>query len=540
MEPVRVPSMDPAAEDRLMLALTTEHFTLQTARSATISESAGRAALFLFMVSSGIVALAFAGQSSGLGPAFDLLALTILPVLVLLGSLTYLRLVQSAVEDLRLATEIERIRARYREIAPEATRYFRPLVHVTVRRRRGPSSRVSFGHHGADRGEPDGRGNHPRSPCTQPMRGSPWRRWPGRRPPWSRPPSSCSTRPSPGGERHGRSCSRTRAHRQVAGRDRRAGPPIRGPQATARGASVSQRGARHEFVTSGGDRAGMRLHWLLIPAGILVVVAALAVPAASAPGDIASKRQQVAELDRELSAVDAEAGAAAAAHNAALDRRDAVARRIGETRIEVRLTARQLRSSRERLGERMVALYVRETPDPFEALLQSGDLADVLAVTDLLERTAASDAAVVAKVRERRQALERLRARLAADAVVAGRELAEAQSQRRRVEALLDTRRRALEGARAELGSLLAAERARLARLAAQKKEAQEEARRAAATSVASHLGLTRAGVSASRIPPGLTRVGVSLGRSRIRSPMALSSVFVVSNSLRLRRFRRA
>lgn len=230
----------------------------------------------------------------------------------------------------------------------------------------------------------------------------------------------------------------------------------------------------------------MRLHRLPVPAAILVVVAALAVPAASAPGDIASKRQQVAELDRELSAVDAEAGAAAAAHNAALDRRDAVATRIGETRTEVRLTTRQLRSSRERLGERMVALYVREPPDPFEALLQSGDLADVLAVTDLLERTAASDAAVVAKVKERRQALERLRARLAADAVVAGRELAEAQSQRRRLEALLDTRRRALEGAREELGTLLAAERARLARLAARKKEAQEEARRAAATSVAS------------------------------------------------------
>jgi hypothetical protein len=131
MEPVRAAeSMDPAAEDRLMLALTTEHFTLQTARSATISESAGRAALFLFMVSSGIVALAFAGQSSGLGPAFDLLALTILPVLILLGSLTYLRLVQSAVEDLRLANEIERIRARYREVVPEATRWFRPLLHV--------------------------------------------------------------------------------------------------------------------------------------------------------------------------------------------------------------------------------------------------------------------------------------------------------------------------------------------------------------------------------------------------------------------------
>jgi hypothetical protein len=121
---------DAAAEDRLMLALTTEHFTLQTARSATISESAGRAALFLFMVSSGIVALAFAGQSSDLGAAFDLLALTILPALVLLGSLTYLRLVQSAVEDLRLAAEIDRVRARYRGLAPGADLYFRPLLHL--------------------------------------------------------------------------------------------------------------------------------------------------------------------------------------------------------------------------------------------------------------------------------------------------------------------------------------------------------------------------------------------------------------------------
>jgi len=230
---------------------------------------------------------------------------------------------------------------------------------------------------------------------------------------------------------------------------------------------------------------GMRLNRPIVLAGILIVAAALAGPAAAA-GDIASKRQQVAELDRELSAIDAEAGAAAAAHNAALDRRDAVARRIGETRIEVRVTTRQLRDSRELLSRRVVAVYVRGTPDPLEALLQSGDLADVLAITDLLERTAASDAAVVSKVRERRQALEALRARLAVDAAVAGRELAEAESQRRRLDALLDTRRGALEGARAELGTLLAAERARLARLAAQKREAQEEARRATATSVGS------------------------------------------------------
>jgi hypothetical protein len=50
-------------DQRLLQALTTEHFTLQTARSATIMESNGRSALFLSTVSSAVVALAFIGQS---------------------------------------------------------------------------------------------------------------------------------------------------------------------------------------------------------------------------------------------------------------------------------------------------------------------------------------------------------------------------------------------------------------------------------------------------------------------------------------------
>lgn len=118
------------ADDRLLLALTTEHFTLQTARSATISESAGRAALFLFMVSSGLVALGFAGQASELGAPFILLALTVLPTLVALGALTYLRLLQSAIEDLRYASEIEEIRRHYRALSPGAARFFAAMADV--------------------------------------------------------------------------------------------------------------------------------------------------------------------------------------------------------------------------------------------------------------------------------------------------------------------------------------------------------------------------------------------------------------------------
>jgi len=52
---------------RLLAALTTEHFTLQTARSATIMETNRRSALFLSTVSSAVVALAFIGQVADVG-----------------------------------------------------------------------------------------------------------------------------------------------------------------------------------------------------------------------------------------------------------------------------------------------------------------------------------------------------------------------------------------------------------------------------------------------------------------------------------------
>jgi hypothetical protein len=54
----------------MMSCMTTEHFVLQTARAAGISETNGRASVYLVAVSSGLVALAFIGQVSHLGDAF--------------------------------------------------------------------------------------------------------------------------------------------------------------------------------------------------------------------------------------------------------------------------------------------------------------------------------------------------------------------------------------------------------------------------------------------------------------------------------------
>jgi hypothetical protein len=119
------PRVEEAERQRQLLqALTTEHFTLQTARAATIADSNGRSALYLATVSSAVVALAFIGQVDRLGRAFHLFALALLPALVLLGVLTYLRLVQTAIEDLFYARAINRIRRHYLDLDPEASRWF--------------------------------------------------------------------------------------------------------------------------------------------------------------------------------------------------------------------------------------------------------------------------------------------------------------------------------------------------------------------------------------------------------------------------------
>lgn len=102
---------------QLLTALSTEHFTLQGARSQTMSESSARASVYVFAVSSALVALGFIGQVSDVGDVFNVFALTVLPTLYALGSVTYVRLVECGVEDFRYGLAINRIRHYYKEIA---------------------------------------------------------------------------------------------------------------------------------------------------------------------------------------------------------------------------------------------------------------------------------------------------------------------------------------------------------------------------------------------------------------------------------------
>lgn len=126
------PVQDGANQQQILQFMTTEHFTLQTAKSATVAEANGRAALFLSSVSSAVVALAFIGQVSGMGRAFFLFGLVLFPSLLFLGFVTFERAIQTAIENMVLSRGINRLRHYYLERAPEVKRYFIQSAHDDV------------------------------------------------------------------------------------------------------------------------------------------------------------------------------------------------------------------------------------------------------------------------------------------------------------------------------------------------------------------------------------------------------------------------
>jgi hypothetical protein len=113
---------------------TTEHFNLQVSRAVTVSEANGRASIYLAALSSNLIALAFIGQISRLGVAFYAFALILLPVLAFVGTVTFLRLVQSSIEDIAYAHRIALVRSYYLRVSPE----LEPYLVALHRRRAAP------------------------------------------------------------------------------------------------------------------------------------------------------------------------------------------------------------------------------------------------------------------------------------------------------------------------------------------------------------------------------------------------------------------
>jgi hypothetical protein len=123
----------------LLTALTTEHLVLQAAADATVADAAARSSLYVFSLSSSLVAIGFMAQSPEVLAVF---LAVVLPAIFLIGVFTVVRLVDTALENNQYMAGIARIRAYYRTLTPDAARHFAP---GTGRWPEGPEPALGLG-----------------------------------------------------------------------------------------------------------------------------------------------------------------------------------------------------------------------------------------------------------------------------------------------------------------------------------------------------------------------------------------------------------
>lgn len=104
--------------------LATEHWSLLASRSTTQSEVLTRIAIFLTLVSAGLVTLGVLGNATEFRGWFGVAALGVLFLLVLLGVITQLRVFNTATEDLVYVLAMNRLRGAYLDLDPGLEPYF--------------------------------------------------------------------------------------------------------------------------------------------------------------------------------------------------------------------------------------------------------------------------------------------------------------------------------------------------------------------------------------------------------------------------------
>lgn len=96
-------------------AVGTELFVLQSVASSTIAEAGTRSTIYLSTVSSGLVAIGFAGGSPAL---LATLTFTVFPTIFMLGWFTVVRLVDTSVENITVRRRMVRIREHFVSLHP--------------------------------------------------------------------------------------------------------------------------------------------------------------------------------------------------------------------------------------------------------------------------------------------------------------------------------------------------------------------------------------------------------------------------------------
>src|SRR5256885_3125949 len=124
------PGRDLGLDDpRALQILSTEHWSLLSARSLVYNEAFARAGMFLTFLSASLVALAFVANAMAFNRQFLVLASLLLFVDIAIGLATLGRMLDASVDDLRSIAGMNRIRNAYVRIAPAVEPFFSAGIH---------------------------------------------------------------------------------------------------------------------------------------------------------------------------------------------------------------------------------------------------------------------------------------------------------------------------------------------------------------------------------------------------------------------------
>ena len=104
--------------------LATEHWSLLATRGLIWNEVFARSTMYLTVLSAATVALALVAQATDFGPTFRTFALLVLPIVLIVGIGTVVRLDDANTNDFGLMIGMNRLRHAYLELAPELEPYF--------------------------------------------------------------------------------------------------------------------------------------------------------------------------------------------------------------------------------------------------------------------------------------------------------------------------------------------------------------------------------------------------------------------------------
>ncbi len=136
LPPPGVPGQAPGApsgagldDPRVLQILSTEHWSLLSARALVYNEAFARAGMFLTFVSASFVALALGANAMAFSSDFLVLAAALLTLDLIIGLATVGRVLDTVIDDLRAIHGMNRIRNGYAQIAPQVLPFFVTSIH---------------------------------------------------------------------------------------------------------------------------------------------------------------------------------------------------------------------------------------------------------------------------------------------------------------------------------------------------------------------------------------------------------------------------